>query len=154
MLFGCNALSGRRARGFAHERDLARKLWARGLAVMRAPASGSKAKRLVYPDVVAIYRGKVLVFEVKTASTLRDIYIPARQVEKLVEFARRAGGEAYIAVKVIGTGEWLFVHVEKLSRTPSGNFKISKSTLGEALTLPTLVSLVKGVRSLLDYAEK
>jgi len=118
---------------------------------MRAPASGSKAKRLLYPDIVAIYRGKVLVFEVKTTSTLRDIYIPGHQVEKLLEFTRRACGEAYIAVKITGTGEWHFVSTSKLVKTPSGNYKLPKSALGEALKLPALVSSVKGVKDLLEY---
>jgi len=148
---GCSVLSSRRVRGFSHERDLARKLWSHGLAVIRAPASGSKAKRLMYPDLVAIYKGRVLVFEVKTASSLRDIYIPGRQVEKLLEFTRRAGGEAYIAVKITGTGEWLFVSTDKLSKTSSGNYKLSRSVLGDALKLASLISIVKGVRGLLDF---
>ncbi|MEM0282497.1 MAG: Holliday junction resolvase, partial [Desulfurococcaceae archaeon] len=59
-------MSKSRIRGFSHERDLARKLWDHGLAVMRAPASGSKGKKLLYPDIVAIYKGKVIAVEVKT----------------------------------------------------------------------------------------
>jgi Holliday junction resolvase len=121
---------------------------------MRAPASGSKAKTLVYPDIVAIYRGKVLVFEVKTTRSLRDIYIPRRQVDKLFEFTRRAGGEAYIAVKITGSGEWLFISVEKLMPTASGNYKLPKSTLSEAIKLPALVSIVKEVKSILNYLDK
>ena len=151
---GCTILSNKRTRGFSHERELARKLWARGFAVMRAPASGSKAKRLVYPDIVAIYHGKILIFEVKTASNLRDIYIPGHQVEKLLEFTRRAGGEAYIAIKITGTGEWYFVSISKLVKTSSGNYKLPKSALGEALRLPALVNLVKGVKDLLEYIDK
>ncbi|MCC6034012.1 MAG: Holliday junction resolvase [Desulfurococcaceae archaeon] len=148
---GCVVLSSRRVRGFSHERELARRLWSHGLAVMRAPASGSKVKRLVYPDIVAIYKGRVLVFEVKTTSSLRDIYIPRRQVEKLVEFTRRAGGEAYIAVKITGTGEWLFVNIDKLLKTSSGNYKLPRNMLGEALKLAALVSLVKGVKDLFEF---
>lgn len=121
---------------------------------MRAPASGSKAKRLMYPDIVAIYRGKVLVFEVKTTSYIRDIYIPGRQIDKLAEFTRRSGGEAYIAVKVTGSGEWLFISIEKLVKTASGNYKLPKNTLGEAIKLSALISLVKGVKSILSYVDK
>jgi Holliday junction resolvase len=130
---------------------LARRLWSHGLAVVRAPASGSKAKRLVYPDIVAIYKGRVLVFEVKTTSGLRDIYIPGHQVEKLLEFTRRAGGEAYIAVKITGSGEWLFVSIDKLLKTSSGNYKLPRSVLGEALKLTALVSLVKGIKDLFEF---
>ncbi|MEM1828904.1 MAG: Holliday junction resolvase, partial [Desulfurococcaceae archaeon] len=39
----------KRVKGFSHERDLVRRLWEYGFAVMRAPASGSKAKRVRYP---------------------------------------------------------------------------------------------------------
>ncbi|HIC99009.1 MAG TPA: Holliday junction resolvase, partial [Pyrodictiaceae archaeon] len=38
-------------RGFEAERDLARRLWQKGFAVIRAPASGAKTKHYVYPDL-------------------------------------------------------------------------------------------------------
>jgi Holliday junction resolvase len=143
-----------RRRGFAHERDLARRLWERGLAVIRAPASGSKAKRVLYPDLVAIYRGRVVAFEVKTVKTPRSIYIEPEQVKKLVEFCNRAGGEPYIAVKVVGSGEWLFIPIQLLERTESGTYKISREALTRGLRLEALVSELKGVKKLSDFAQK
>ncbi|MEM0326303.1 MAG: Holliday junction resolvase, partial [Desulfurococcaceae archaeon] len=50
-----------RRRGFFHERDLVRRLWEHGFAVIRAPASGSRVKHVVYPDIVALYKGKVII---------------------------------------------------------------------------------------------
>ncbi len=47
-------------RGTEYERDLAYKLYQRGWAVIRAPASGAKAKRYLYPDLVAIKKGRIL----------------------------------------------------------------------------------------------
>jgi len=140
-----------RRRGFAHERDLARRLWERGFAVMRAPASGSKAKRLLYPDVVAIYRGRVVAFEVKTIKEPRSIYIDGEQVDKLIEFTKRSSGEAYIAVKVVGSGEWVFIPVDKLEKTSSGRFKVGKDLLSSGLKLEALVSIIKGVKKLSDF---
>jgi Holliday junction resolvase len=143
-----------RRRGFAHERDLTRRLWERGLAVIRAPASGSKAKRVLYPDLIAIYKGRVVAFEVKTVKAPRSIYIEPEQVEKLVEFCNRAGGEPYIAVKVVGSGEWLFIPIQLLERTESGTYKISRETLTRGFRLEALVSELKGVKKLTEFTQK
>ncbi len=142
----------RRRRAFARERDLVRLLWKRGFACMRAPASGSKVKRTVYPDVVAIWRGKTLVFEVKTSEQKRTIYIPREQVEKIREFAKRAGGQAFIAVKIVGQGEpWRFIPIEKLEHTSGGNFKVSLDSLERALTIRDLEKIVGMTRGLEDF---
>lgn len=146
-----------RRRGFAHERDLAMKLWDKDFAVMRAPASGSKAKRLLYPDVVAIKNGVIFAFEVKTTrSRKRDIYIPRHQVDKLVEFARRSGGTPFIAVKIIGEGEWFFIPISDLEETRSGGYKVALSRLEKPsfLKLDNLLTLALGVRPLSEYLKK
>ncbi len=142
----------RRRRAFARERDLVRLLWKKGFACMRAPASGSKVKRTVYPDIVAIWQGKVLVFEVKTSEQKRTIYVPREQVSKIVEFAKRAGGQAFIAVKIIGQGEpWKFIPIEKLEHTSGGNYKVSIDLLEKALTIRDLERIVGMTRSLDSY---
>ena len=128
-----------RIRGFEAERDLARKLWQKGFAVIRAPASGAKAKYYVYPDLVAIWRGKILVFEVKRRAKLAPLYIDARQVEKLKEFCRRAGGEAFIAIKIVDEKKWYFVPLAELEQTETGKYKISVEKIRNALTLEELV---------------
>lgn len=121
---------------------------------MRAPASGSKAKRVPYPDVVAIYKGKVIVAEVKTIRKPRTIYVESRQIEKLLDFANRAGAEAYIALKVVGAGEWVFIPALKLKRLESGKYKLSKDNIGEGLKLEALISLIKGVKKLSEFGER
>ncbi|WP_434731380.1 Holliday junction resolvase Hjc [Thermogladius sp. KZ2Tp1] len=143
-----------RKRGFAHERDLARRLWERGFAVMRAPASGSKAKRVLYPDVVAIMNGQVFAFEVKsTRAGEKTLYIQREQVQKLVEFVRRSGGSAFIAVKIVGRGEWMFVPVKELVETSGGNYKLSLGNLreGSFLRIDNLVAMALGVRPLREF---
>jgi len=126
-------------RGFEAERDLARKLWQKGFAVIRAPASGAKAKHYVYPDLVAIWRGKILVFEVKRRTKIATLYIDAKQVEKLREFCRRAGGEAFIAVKIVDERKWYFVPLAELEQTETGKYKVSVEKIRGALTLEELV---------------
>jgi len=133
------------------------KLWDKDFAVMRAPASGSKAKRLLYPDVVAIKNGVIFAFEVKTTrSRKRDIYIPRHQVDKLVEFARRSGGTPFIAVKIIGEGEWFFIPISDLEETRSGGYKVALSRLEKPsfLKLDNLLTLALGVRPLSEYLKK
>lgn len=137
-------------KGFSHERDLARRLWSYGLAVIRAPASGSKVKHLVYPDLVALYKGKILVIEVKTTSKPRSIYIEKDKVSRLLEFARRASGEAYIAVKIIGTGEWRFIPVGKLVNAGS-KYKLPREAIESGIKLEALVSELKGVKKLDEF---
>ena len=142
----------RRRRGFAYERELARELWSRGFACMRAPASGAKVKRRAQPDLVAMKNGVIMVFEVKTRRREGHVYIDSSQVEKLVEFARRAGGMAFIAVKILDGRGWRFVPVEKLSKTRGGSFKAELSEVERGLRLRDLEVLAsKGFRSLDEY---
>jgi len=132
-----------RRRGFAHERDLAFRLFKAGFAVVRAPASGSKASRLAYPDVVAIYRGRVLVFEAKAYSSLRPVYVDARRYRRLVDFAERAGGRAFLAFKLVGTGEWRLVPLQRLERVETGAYRCPVALLEGAERLDDLVRRVK-----------
>jgi len=142
--------AGRR-RGIEAEHDLARRLWASGFAVIRGPASGAKAKHIIYPDLVAIRKGVVLVFEVKRRTSTSTIYIDRRQVEKLVEFAERAGGDAYIAVKTGNPGSWIFIRVDHLEETRGGNYKVTEETLREkGVGLRELVNMYT-CRSLTEY---
>jgi len=139
--------------GFAHERELAVKLWKKGFAVIRAPASGSKTRRVMYPDIVAIRRGYVLAIEVKTTHENKPIYIPCHQVEKLREFIKRSGGEGFIAVKIIGSGEWRFIRIDDLIMTRKGNYKIDKESLAKSYRLSDLVAIVAGNKKLDEFID-
>ncbi len=132
---------------------MVQKLWKAGLAAIRAPASGARAKHVFYPDVVAIYSGKVLVFEVKYRGEPGPIYIDREKLEKLREFARRAGGEVYIAVKY-GRREWMFVKPEDCRETPSG-IRVDPQTLEEkGVSLSALIGLVKGQQLITSYTRE
>ena len=140
--------------GIQHERDLALKLWRMGFAVIRGPASGAKAKRILYPDLVAIRSGKIYAFEIKTRIREKPIYIEREQIEKLLEFIRRSGGKAYIAVKIVGSSGWKLVPLEMLEKTRSGNYKLDNEAIAKAYTLKDIHAEALGTKSLNHYMER
>ncbi|MEM1610069.1 MAG: Holliday junction resolvase Hjc [Sulfolobales archaeon] len=137
--------------GVQQERDLALRLWEMGFAVIRGPASGAKAKRILYPDLVAIRSGSIYIFEVKTRVREEPIYIEKNQVEKLLEFARRSGGKAFIAVKIVGSSGWKLVPIEMLKPTRGGNYKIDEEDLSKALTLKDIHAEVLRAKRLDEF---
>ncbi len=136
--------------GFSHERDLVLRLWNKGFAVIRAPASGSRAKRIAYPDIVAIRKGIVFAFEVKTTHKNKPIYVPKHQVEKIREFIRRAGGYGFIAVKIIGETGWRFISIDRLVEA-GNNYKINRETLTNSLKIQDILSIAVKNKSIDDY---
>ncbi|HID80459.1 MAG TPA: Holliday junction resolvase [Ignisphaera sp.] len=132
-------MKSKRIRGYSAERDLVKKLWKLGFAAIRGPASGAKVKHSVYPDVVAIRSGLVLVFEVKYRRRLETIYIPHHQVAKILEFARRAGGIPLIAVRIGELKEWRVIPVDKLELV-NNMFKISREVLENSPKLHDYIS--------------
>jgi len=118
---------------------------------MRSPASGSKTKRVKYPDIVALKNGKIIVLEVKTISKERTVYIDSYQVEKLKIFSERSGGEPYIAVKIIGSGEWRFIPLEHLERTDSGRYKLTIDMIRNGLLLKDLISRLFDTRRIDEF---
>jgi len=144
--------TSKRKLGFARERDLARLLWRKGFACVRGPASGAKAKRIIYPDLVAIKNGKIFVIEVKTREKRETIYIERLKIERLVEFSKRAGGRAFLAIKYMDGSEWRFIPIEKLETTPAGNYRLTPKTVAkEGLTLSDLVSIASNTISLDEF---
>jgi Holliday junction resolvase len=99
-------------KGSAKERELANYFWERGCAVLRGCSSGGGVRRRYVPDIVAVCRGRVLVFEVKYRAKYAPVKIEAEKVEKLLVFAKRAGGEAYLLVK-FGRGPWKVLGVSE-----------------------------------------
>jgi len=140
-----------RSRGYRAERELVVQLWKRGFAVMRAPASGSKVKKAMYPDVVAIKNGHVAVFEVKSRSKEETIYIDREQVLKMIEFTERAGGRAYVAIRIPGR-DWVFVPAEKLEPTGSG-YRVGREAIAEGLNMEQLEVVLGLQETLLKYVK-
>lgn len=144
-----------RARGFRAERELVTRLWRMGFAVMRGPASGAKIRRSVYPDVVAIKDRKVFVFEVKVRSRPSSIYVDRSQLNKVIEFARRASGEAVLAVRISSLRIWKAIPISEadLNSNTSGRVKISRDTIDKSEDLFTYISK-RISRSIEEYMDK
>jgi Holliday junction resolvase len=103
-------------KGSAKERELANLLWQKGCAVLRGCSSGGGVRKRYVPDIVVICRGKVLVFEVKYRSKYVPIRIEAEKLKKLIMFAERAGGKAYLLVKY-GREPWKVLDImERVGR--------------------------------------
>ncbi len=95
----------RYAKGSASERELMHILNSRGFSVMRAPSSGGA----IYPlDIVAIRKGFVLAFEIKTWG--RKPYLEAAQLDGFKEWCGRAGAMGFLGWR--SRGKWLFLRLE------------------------------------------
>ncbi len=122
-------------RGASYERKLAQELWDRGFAVVRAGSSGGGLRKRYAPDIVALKKGVVLAIEVKKTSSL-PLYVRSEQIEKLLEFAERAGALPLIAVKLPGR-EWLFVDARKLVKV-GATYRLDENILRDAITLKSI----------------
>jgi Holliday junction resolvase len=126
--------------GKRYELELARKLYKYGFAVIRAPASGRKAKRVPYPDIVAIKRRNVLVISVKYRSTIGTIYVSQDELRKMVDFSKRSDGIMIVAVKVKELGDWRVIPLSTINTSTSN---IEKVTL--------TVDMVRNAKRLEDW---
>jgi Holliday junction resolvase len=126
--------------GKRYELELARKLYRYGFAVIRAPASGRKAKRLSYPDIVAIKNRNILAICVKYRSELSTVYVRENELKKMIDFASRSGGIMIVAVKVKELGDWRVIPlptstVTSTSISSTGKLTISVDMIRESKTL-------------------
>ena len=134
-------MSSNKVRGSALERYIVSKLRDKGFAVIRAPASGSKRKDHV-PDIVALKAGVILLIEVKSRKSGNKIYIEREQAEGIKEFAKKSGGELFIAAKINRTLR--FVRFEELRKTEGGNYAVDFETIEKGMDIDDLVRYVEG----------
>ena len=131
-------------KGSAEERELVHKLWDRGFAAMRAPASGGATKKSL-PDVVA-GNGKIyLAIEVKT-TTKDKINIDSVQIDELCEFSQMFGAKPYIGVRFKYT-KWLFLEPKNTPRTKKGNYRVEKDyALEKGLEIDEIAGIDKQMK--------
>ncbi len=149
--------SYRRKRGFQKERELVRKLWNIGFATIRAPASGAKARRTYQPDIIAVRNNIVFVIEAKTRKKEGTIYVESAQVEKVREWARRAGPDSWalIAVYINRRYGWRFIRVDDAEYTKGGNLKISVEKIRRGYTIDDLKRLTEtNARKIDSFVDK
>jgi Holliday junction resolvase len=89
------SMGGRYRKGSDFERSIVAAFTERDWVAFRAAGSGKLEKSL--PDVVAVKGGKVIIIECKATTKDRLSLKPA--IMSLAEYAAKAGGEAYIAVR-------------------------------------------------------
>jgi Holliday junction resolvase len=139
-----------RSKGYRAERELVHILWKLGFAVMRAPASGARIRKAEYPDVVAIMKGRVAVFEVKSRTKPSGLYIESEQIKKLLDFAERAGGIPYIAIK-IPHKEWRFIKVMKRESGEGKTYKVSREDIEKAPGIGGVLADLGLMKTLTEY---
>ena len=137
------------SKGFNAERELARKLWEAGIAVMRAPASGAGTRRIFYPDLLAIYRKRIAVIEVKYRTSASSyIRIDHNKLKNMFEYARRAGGEVFIAVRLPNIG-WRFFKIDEPGNKTS--YRVEE-LVEKSFDLEAFLRYLKG-GSILNYID-
>jgi len=109
-------MPGREAyeKGKMFERQLGKILLNHGFFVIRSPASGRRTKKFIYPDLVAIRKGKVLLFEVKMRKKRETVYIEKRKYDNLKFAAILSGGIPYLAVYVSSDKRWYLFKLDQL----------------------------------------
>lgn len=113
------------AKGDRRERELVNKLDEAGLAVMRAPASGSATDREL-PDVLAGDGDRFYAIEAKSSAG-DPIYLDGEEVYALVYFAQNFGANPRIGVR-FDREDWYFFHPDQLYQTDGGNYRVKKET--------------------------
>jgi len=120
-----NDLSKKRASDY--ERVLVNRLWESGFAVMRAPSSSGTSK-MPRPDILAgsAEKNLMLVIEIKT-SRQNVFYVQKSQIDGLLEFANRIGGQAYLGVKFVGKRmDFMFLSVpDSLAESKGDSYRVS-----------------------------
>ncbi len=116
----------RKAKGTRAERDLLDKLWKHGIAAVRIAGSGSTS----HPssDVIAGYKGRIAVIEVKTTSK-DTVYIPSDEVTSMRRLAELLGGECWFAVKFSSDrGKFFLLKMDEARKLKSGSIAIDIET--------------------------
>jgi len=127
-------------RGIDDERSLVNLLYAKGFAVIRAPASGA-ATKMPRPDIIAGKRVKGLQYAIEAKTTHeRILYAAKESISQLLLFADTFGCKPLLAVKFKGRRRsWLFLHPSQLSQTKGENYRLSyDDALAHGMDLKTI----------------
>lgn len=116
----------RKAKGTRVERYLLDKLWDQGIAAVRVAGSGSTGHPST--DLIAGYRGKIAVIEVKSTSK-EVVYIPSEEVTSMKRLADILGGECWFAVKFSSDrGKFYLLRMDDARELKSGSMVVDMET--------------------------
>ncbi len=112
----------RKAKGTKAERDLLDKLWMHGIAAVRVAGSGSTSHPST--DIIAGYKGKIAVIEVKTTS--KDVvYIPQEEISSMEKLALIMGGDCWFAIRFSSDrGRFYLIRMNDARKLRSGSVAI------------------------------
>ena len=116
-----------------YERMLVNRFWDNVFAVMRAPSS-SETKKMPRPDIFVGSAKKRLMFSIEIKTSRQNVfYVQESQIKGLLEFTKRMGGKAYLAVKFVGKRmDFLFLAVpDSLTKSKGGSYRVDIETLKE-----------------------
>ncbi len=122
-------------RGSNAERELAKKFYEKGFAVLRVAGSG--AAQYPTPDLLVMKDDMVLAIECKMRKQ-PFIYLTEGDVQTLKAFRDRAGCEAYFAIKFLKHG-WHFYPLQEVI-DQGKPYKILLKEAGAALTIHHFVN--------------
>lgn len=114
------------SKGSDAERELFRKFWKNGYAVMRSPSSGSGRKH-PQPDLLISDGEEMFGIETK-ASGGDTVYISKEEAEKLKEFCEKFGCKPLFGVRFDRQG-WTFHHPEDCATTEK-SYKVRRDEAG------------------------
>ena len=99
-------------KGKYYEYRLAQELKKEGFFVVRSPASGRRGQKLIYPDIIAIYRGKACLIECKMLGDKRNVSISRSQFERMLKMKKESGCPFFLFIYYKDIGEWRGLPVE------------------------------------------
>ena len=113
-------------KGSNAERELIHLFWTQpNWFAIRVAGSGSM--KYPAPDILAGTTTRKLCIECKISGE-NNIYLPTDEIQSLLNFSRRVGGETYIAFRFNHT-TWKFLETHELKQTPT-QYVITRETSG------------------------
>ncbi|RSN70076.1 Holliday junction resolvase [Candidatus Korarchaeum cryptofilum] len=110
-------------KGTKAERDLLDKFWRLGIGAVRVAGSGASAHPST--DIIAGFRGRIAVIEVKVSSK-EAVYIPPEEVRSINSLASVIGAEPWVAVKFTSErrGNFYMLKIDDARELKSGYLTI------------------------------
>ncbi|MCC6028884.1 MAG: Holliday junction resolvase [Candidatus Korarchaeum sp.] len=110
-------------KGTKAERDLLDKLWRLGIGAVRVAGSGVSTHPST--DIIAGFRGRIAVIEVKVSSK-EIVYIPPEEVKSINSLASVIGAEPWVAVKFTSErrGNFYMLKIDDARELKSGYLAI------------------------------
>ncbi len=101
------------SKGANAERELMHLFFQAGFSVVRIAGSGTSP--LPAPDVIALKAGRIIAVECK-ARKAKNLAIALVQIGELLDWAKKAGSEAWVGWKIPRKG-WLFFKPAQMNKT-------------------------------------